>query len=120
MLWVPVAGLVGVLSLLLLLVGLAQLQWLGRAQLGRLGEAGVVFAALALGAMAAGNGIELYVVTTRGTESAVVHTIFLIGFFALIVASVLVGPGLFGSAGAAALGGLVCSSCWPYLSESCS
>jgi hypothetical protein len=83
--------LVGVVSLLLLLVGLAQLQWLGRAQLGRLGEAGVVFSALALGAIAAGNGIELYVVTTRGTESAVGHTIFLIGFFALIVASVLVG-----------------------------
>ncbi|MGH3339683.1 MAG: hypothetical protein ACRDPL_12750, partial [Propionibacteriaceae bacterium] len=76
--------LVGVVSLLLLLLGLAQLQWLGRAQLGRLGEAGVVVSALALGAMAVGNGVELYAVTTRGTESDVGHTIFLIGFFVLI------------------------------------
>ena len=83
--------LVGVVSLLLLLFGLAQLQWLGRAQLGRLGEAGVVFSALALGAMALGNGVELYALTTRGTESDVGHTIFLIAFFVLIVATVLAG-----------------------------
>lgn len=92
--------LVGVVSLLLLLLGLAQLQWLGRAQLGRLGEAGIVVSALALAALAVGKGIELYAVTTRGTESDVGHTIFLIAFFVLIVASVLVGQVLSGSAGA--------------------
>jgi hypothetical protein len=63
--------LVGVVSLLLLLLGLGQLQSLGREQLGRLGEAGVVVSALALGAMAVGNGVELYALTTRGTESDV-------------------------------------------------
>jgi hypothetical protein len=83
--------LVGVASLLLLLLGLAQLRWLGRAQLGRLGAAGVVVSALALAALAVGNGVELYAVTTRGTESDVGHTIFLIAFLVLIVASVLVG-----------------------------
>ena len=59
--------------------------------MGRLGEAGVVVSALALGAMALGNGIELYTVMTRGTESEMGHTIFLIAFLVLMVASVLVG-----------------------------
>jgi hypothetical protein len=70
--------LVGVVSLVLLLVGLAQLWPLGRDWLGRLGQAGVVVSALALAAMAVGNGIELYTVTARGTESDIGHTIFLI------------------------------------------
>ena len=83
--------LVGVVSLLLLLVGLAQLRWMGRDRLGRLAQAGVVVSALALGAMALGNGVELYTVMTRGTESDLGHTIFLIGFLVLMVASILVG-----------------------------
>jgi hypothetical protein len=83
--------LVGVVSLLLLLFGLAQLWWLGRNLLGRWGQVGVVVSALALGAMALGNGVELYAVTTRGTESDVGHTIFLSAFLVLIVASVLLG-----------------------------
>jgi hypothetical protein len=83
--------LVGVVSLLLLLLGLAHLRWIGHDRLGRLGEAGVVVSALALGAMALGNGIELYTVMTRGTESDLGHTIFLIAFLVLMVASVLVG-----------------------------
>jgi hypothetical protein len=83
--------LVGVVSLLLLLLGLAHLRWIGRDRLGRLGEAGLLASALALGAMALGNGIELYTVMTRGTESEVGHTIFLIAFLVLIVASVLAG-----------------------------
>ena len=82
--------LVGVVSLLLLL-GLGQLRWMGRDRLGRLGEAGVVVSALALGAMALGNGIELNTAMTRGTDSELGHTIFLIAFSALIAASVLVG-----------------------------
>ena len=83
--------LVGVVSLLLLLLGLAHLRWIGRDRWGRLGEAGLLASALALGAMALGNGIELYTVMTRGTESEVGHTIFLIAFLVLIAASVLVG-----------------------------
>ena len=83
--------LVGVVSLLLLLLGLAHLRWIGRDRLGRLGEAGLLASAFALGAMALGNGIELYTVMTRGTESDLGHTIFLIAFLVLMVASVLVG-----------------------------
>jgi hypothetical protein len=83
--------LVGVVSLLLLLLGLAQLRWMGRDRLGRLGEAGGVVSALALGAMALGNGIELYTAMTRGTESDLGHTIFLVAFLVLMVASVLLG-----------------------------
>jgi hypothetical protein len=48
--------LVGVVSLLLLLLGLAHLRWIGRDRSGRLGEAGHLASALALGAMALGNG----------------------------------------------------------------
>ena len=83
--------LVGVVSLLLLLLGLPQLWWTRRDRLGRLGEAGVVASALALGAMALGNGMELYTVTTHRTESGLGHTIFLIAFLVVIVASALVG-----------------------------
>ena len=86
--------LVGVVSLLLLLLGLAHLQWIGRDRMGRLGETGVVVSALALGAMALGNGIELYTVMTRGTDSDLGHTIFLIALLVLMVASVLVGQAL--------------------------
>ena len=57
--------LVGVVSLVLLLLGLAQLWALGRDRLGRLAQAGIVVSALALAAMALGNGIELYAVTAR-------------------------------------------------------
>jgi hypothetical protein len=59
--------------------------------LGRLGQAGVVVSAFALAAMALGNGIELYAVTARGTESDIGHTIFLTAFLILIVASILLG-----------------------------
>jgi hypothetical protein len=83
--------LVGVVSLVLLLFGLAQLWSLGSERLGRLGQAGVVVSALALAAMALGNGIELYAVTARGTESDMGHTIFLTAFLILIVASILLG-----------------------------
>jgi hypothetical protein len=83
--------LVGVVSLVLLLLGLAHLRWLGRGRVGRVAEAGHLASAVALGAMALGNGIELYTVTTRGTESELGHTIFLIAFLVLMAASVLVG-----------------------------
>jgi hypothetical protein len=83
--------LVGVVSLVLLLLGLAQLWSLGRDRLARLGQAGIVVSALALAAMAVGNGIELYTVTAHGTDSEIGHTIFLIAFLILIVASILLG-----------------------------
>jgi hypothetical protein len=83
--------LVGVVSLVLLLFGLVQLWSLGRDRLGRLGQAGVVVSALALAAMAVGNGIELYAVTVRGTESDIGHTIFLVALLILMVASILLG-----------------------------
>jgi hypothetical protein len=51
--------LVGVVSLVLLLLGLAQLWSLGGDWLGRLGQAGIAVSAMALAAMALGNGIEL-------------------------------------------------------------
>ena len=60
-------------------------------RLGRLGEAGSSRLGTRLGAMALGNGIELYTVMTRGTESDLGHTIFLLAFLVLIAASVLVG-----------------------------
>jgi hypothetical protein len=83
--------LVGVVSLVLLLLGLAQLWSLGWDRLARLGQAGIVVSALALAAMAVGNGIELYTVTAHGTVSDIGHTIFLIAFLILIVASILLG-----------------------------
>jgi hypothetical protein len=42
--------------------------------------------------MALGNGIELYTVTARGTDSDLGRTIFLSAFLILIVASILLGP----------------------------
>jgi hypothetical protein len=83
--------LVGVASLVLLLLGLGQFWALGRDRLGRLGVAGVAVSAFALAAMALGNGIELYTVTARGTESEIGHTIFLIALLILIAASILLG-----------------------------
>jgi hypothetical protein len=41
--------------------------------------------------MALGNGIELYAVMARGTESDIGHTIFLFAFLSLMVASILLG-----------------------------
>ena len=41
--------------------------------------------------MALGNGIELYAVSARGTESEIGHTIFLTAFLVLMVASILLG-----------------------------
>jgi hypothetical protein len=48
--------LVGVVSLLLLLLGLAQLWSLGRDRLGRLAQAGIMVSVMALAAMALGTG----------------------------------------------------------------
>ena len=82
---------VGVVSLLLLLVGLAPLYAMGATVLGRVGIAGVLVSAIALGFVAVGNGAELVTLTTQGRESEVGHTIFLVALLILIVASILVG-----------------------------
>jgi hypothetical protein len=82
--------LVGVVSLLLLLLG--SLSFVGWAATGWAdwGQAGVLVSALALGAMALGNGVELYAVTTRGRKRRgprdLPHCIL-----GLIVASALLG-----------------------------
>jgi hypothetical protein len=61
--------LVGVVSLVLLLIRLAQLWSLGRDRLGRLGQAGIVCRHSGSQQWPWANGIELYAVTARGTES---------------------------------------------------
>ena len=105
--------LVGVVSLVLLLLGLVQLWPLGRGRLGRLGQAGIVVSALALAAMAVGNGFELYTVTARGTESDIGHAIFLVAFLILIVASICWGRPSFGAYGAPGFAGSVFSCAGP-------
>ena len=88
------AWVVGALSLVLLLVAVARL----RAGLadggGRLGTVGVVVSGLALLAMVLGNGTELTTLTLSGRESDLGHTVFLIGFLALVVGSLLLGIAL--------------------------
>jgi hypothetical protein len=84
--------LVGVVSLLLLLLGLAHLRWIGRDRVGPIGRGRTS----RLGTRPWSDGLgerhrALYTMMTRGTESDLGHTIFLIAFFVLIVALVLVG-----------------------------
>ena len=83
--------LVGVVSLVLLLLGLAQLWSLCRDRLGRFGTGRNHCFGTRARSNGLGNGIELYAVTARGTESDIGHTIFLIAFLILIVASILLG-----------------------------
>ena len=82
---------VGVLSLLLLLVGLSGLRGALRDGAGRLGTAGIGVSAVALLAMFLGNGTEMATLTFAGTESDLGHTVFLIGFLVLLVGSLLLG-----------------------------
>lgn len=85
------AFLVGFVSLLLLILGLAPLYALGVRRLGRLGMTGVLISAIALGLMAVGNGIELVTLAAQGRESDIGHTVFLVAFLILLVASILIG-----------------------------
>jgi hypothetical protein len=88
------AWVVGALSLVLLLVALSRLR-AGLADAGgRLGAVGIVVSALALLAMALGNGTELTTLTVSGRESDLGHSAFLIGFLALVVGSLLLGLAL--------------------------
>jgi hypothetical protein len=83
--------LVGVVSLLLLILGLAPLYALGVQPLGRVGMAGVIISAFALGFMAVGNGTEVVTVAARGHESDIGHTLFLVAFLILLAASIMTG-----------------------------
>lgn len=84
-------GLMAVIPLLLLLVGLAGLYVGQRGNYGRLGRVGFPVSILALGLMFTGNAVEVTSITFRGSESAVGHFTFLIGFLLLLVGSVLIG-----------------------------
>jgi len=97
--------LVGVLSLLLLLVGVGSLR--GALGAGRLAAAGIVISAVALLAMLLGNGTEMATLTFAGKESDLGHSVFLIGFLALVVGSLLLGIALLRSRRGALVRGAV-------------
>jgi hypothetical protein len=80
-----------VLAPALIVVGLTALRTVLGTAAGRVGGTGMVFAALGLGAMALGNGIEVGSMSAGGGEVALGHAIFLIGFLVSIVGWLLVG-----------------------------
>lgn len=86
--------LMAVLPLLLLLVGLMGLRALFGGTYGRLGKVGFLVSFVALAFMFFGNGVEIASLTFSGSESAVGHSAFLIGFLVLLVGSVLLGVAL--------------------------
>ncbi len=83
--------LMAVIPLLLLLAGLAALHALHGRAYGRLGRLGFLVSLVALLAMFVGNGVEVASLTFRGSESAVGHSAFLIGFLLLLIGSVPLG-----------------------------
>lgn len=80
-----------VLAPALIVVGLTALRTVLGTRAGQVGDTGMVFAALGLGAMALGNGIEVGSMSAGGGEVALGHSIFLIGFLVTIVGGLLVG-----------------------------
>jgi len=83
-----------VLPLLLLVVGQVGLRALYGRDYGRLGNAGFFVSSVALALMFIGNGVEVASLTFGGSESALGHFAFLIGFLTLLVGSVLLGVAL--------------------------
>ncbi len=83
--------LMAVLPLLLLLVGLMGLRVLFGGSYGRFGKVGFLVSFVALSLMFLGNGVEVASLTFSGSESAVGHFAFLIGFLILLVGSALLG-----------------------------
>ena len=113
--------LVGVASLVLLLLGLAQLWPLGRDPLGRSGQAGIVISALALAAMALGERHR----ALRRHRSRNRERDWPLNLLDCILDldrcfDTAGGRSLFGGDGAPAFAGPVCSCCWWHLWESCS
>jgi hypothetical protein len=86
---------VGVLSLALLLIGLAGLRAALGGAAGRLGTTGLAVSAVGLLAMLLGNGAEVATLTFAGSESDLGHAVFLVGFLVLIVGSLLLGITVF-------------------------
>lgn len=86
--------LMAVLPLLLLLVSLSATHVLNRKSYGRLGNAGFFVSFAALSLMFAGNAVEVAYLTFTGSESAVGHFGFLIGFLLLLIGSVALGIAL--------------------------
>jgi len=80
-----------VLAPALIVVGITALRSVLGTAAGRVGGTAMVLAALGLGAMAVGNGIELGSLTAGGEEVALGHAIFLIGFLVSIAGSLLLG-----------------------------
>lgn len=80
-----------VLAPALIVVGVTALRAVLGTTAGRAGRAGMLLAALGLGAMAVGNGIEVASMTMGGGEVAAGHAMFLLGFLVSIVGGVLLG-----------------------------
>lgn len=86
--------LLAVLPLALLLVGLAGLRAQHGETYGRLGKAGFLISFAALALMFIGNAVEVASLTFSGSESAVGHSAFLIGFLLLLIGSAPLGIAL--------------------------
>lgn len=80
-----------VLAPALIVVGLTALRAALGPTTGRAGRTGTLLAALGLGAMAVGNGIEVASMTAGGGEVAIGHAMFLLGFLVSVVGGVLLG-----------------------------
>jgi hypothetical protein len=83
--------LLGVLPPVLLVVGHRALENALGPAAGKAGRVGLALAAVGLGAMAIGNGIEVGSMTVGGGEVAAGHAVFLLGFLVSVVAGVLLG-----------------------------
>lgn len=75
----------------LLVVGHLALRDALGAAAGTVGRIGIVLAAVGLGAMALGNGIEIASLSAGGDTVAAGHAVFLVGFLVSIVGALLVG-----------------------------
>ena len=75
----------------LIVAGLVALRRALAADAGRVGAAGIVVAAVGLGAMALGNGIEVASISVGGGEVSLGHALLLIGFLVSIVGGIVVG-----------------------------
>jgi hypothetical protein len=80
-----------VLAPALLVVGHTALRAALGPAAGRVGTTGIVLAALGLGAMALGNGVEVGSMTTGGGEVAAGHALFLVGFLVSILGGLIAG-----------------------------
>jgi hypothetical protein len=80
-----------VLPPVLIVVGLTALRRALGGDAGRTGRIGIPVAAVGLGAMSLGLGIEVASFTAGGGEVALGHAVFLIGFLVTVVGSVAVG-----------------------------